>query len=86
MKDSKKAPNLRFPEFNDAWDQRKLEDIASFYKGSGYSKSDLIDNGTPLILYGRLYTQYETVITEVDTYAEEKKSKPIFGFGKIFGK
>lgn len=47
--------------------------MASFSKGSGYSKSDLIDSGTPLILYGRLYTKYETVITEVDTYAEEKK-------------
>lgn len=46
--------------------------MASFSKGSGYSKSDLIDSGT-LILYGRLYTKYETVITEVDTYAEEKR-------------
>ena len=53
--------------------------MASFSKGSGYSKSDLIDSGTPLILYGRLYTKYETVITEVDTYAEEKK-------GSVFSK
>ena len=72
-------PKLRFKEFSDAWEQRKLEDMASFSKGSGYSKSDLIDSGTPLILYGRLYTKYETVITEVDTYAEEKK-------GSVFSK
>ena len=72
-------PELRFSGFTDAWEQRKLEDMASFSKGSGYSKSDLIDSGTPLILYGRLYTKYETVITEVDTYAEEKK-------GSVFSK
>ena len=79
MSTTRKTPKLRFPEFTDDWEQRKLEDMASFSKGSGYSKSDLIDSGTPLILYGRLYTKYETVITEVDTYAEEKK-------GSVFSK
>ena len=79
MEKELKAPKLRFPGFTDDWEQRKLEDMASFSKGSGYSKSDLIDSGTPLILYGRLYTKYETVITEVDTYAEEKK-------GSVFSK
>ena len=43
--------------------------IASFAKGTGYSKADICKSGTPLILYGRLYTKYETVIHEVDTYA-----------------
>ena len=76
-------PKLRFKEFDDAWEQRKLEDMASFSKGSGYSKSDLIDSGTPLILYGRLYTKYETVITEVDTYAEEKKSSVFSKGGEV---
>jgi type I restriction enzyme S subunit len=78
-KNGESVPEIRFPGFTDAWEQRKLEDMASFSKGSGYSKSDLIDSGTPLILYGRLYTKYETVITEVDTYAEEKK-------GSVFSK
>ena len=27
MKDDKKVPQLRFPEFTDAWKQRKLEQI-----------------------------------------------------------
>lgn len=54
------------------WEQRKLRDIAEFSKGSGYSKGDLIESGTPIILYGRLYTKYETSISEVDTYVEAK--------------
>lgn len=54
------------------WEQRKLGDIAEFSKGSGYSKGDLIESGTPIILYGRLYTKYETSISEVDTYVEAK--------------
>ena len=65
-------PEIRFPGFTDAWEQRKLGDIAEFSKGSGYSKGDLIESGTPIILYGRLYTKYETSISEVDTYVEAK--------------
>ena len=51
------------------WEQCKVGAIASFAKGTGYSKADICKSGTPLILYGRLYTKYETVIHEVDTYA-----------------
>ncbi|WP_029071451.1 restriction endonuclease subunit S [Kandleria vitulina] len=72
-------PNIRFKGFTDAWEQRKLGDMVSFSKGSGYSKGDLKENGTPIILYGRLYTKYETVISEVDTFADEKK-------GSVFSK
>ena len=54
------------------WEQRKLGDMAEFSKGSGYSKGDLIESGTPIILYGRLYTKYETIISDVDTFVEAK--------------
>ena len=54
------------------WEHRKLGELVQFSKGTGYSKADLIDSGTPIILYGRLYTQYETTITEVDTFADAK--------------
>ena len=66
------TPNVRFKRFTEDWEQRKLGDIAEFSKGSGYSKGDLIESGTPIILYGRLYTKYETSISEVDTYVEAK--------------
>ena len=49
-----------------------MGDVAEFSKGSGYSKGDLIESGTPIILYGRLYTKYETIISDVDTFVEAK--------------
>ena len=66
----KLQPEIRFAGFTDDWEQRKLGELATFSKGCGYSKSDLRDSGYPIILYGRLYTQYETEITEVDTFIE----------------
>ncbi len=67
------VPEIRFKGFTEPWKQRKLEELVSFSKGSGYSKGDLREDGMPIILYGRLYTKYETVISEVDTFVEEKK-------------
>ena len=55
-----------------AWEQRKLGELVQFSKGTGYSKGDLKESGTPIILYGRLYTQYETVISDVDTFVDAK--------------
>ena len=62
-------PAIRFKGFSDTWEQRKAIDIADYSKGNGYSKGDLTDAGTPIILYGRLYTKYQFAISEVDTFA-----------------
>ncbi|WP_448860682.1 restriction endonuclease subunit S [Clostridium sp.] len=67
-----RTPEIRFKGFADDWEQRKLDDVAKFSKGNGYSKGDLIEAGTPIILYGRLYTGYETTISDVDTFVEAK--------------
>ena len=82
-KDGEKIPELRFPGFTDAWEQRKLESMATFSKGCGYSKSDLIDSGHEVILYGRLYTSYETVISSVNTYVELNDNSVISVGGEI---
>ena len=71
-KEGKTEPEIRFPGFTDAWEQRKLGEIANFSKGVGYSKNDLCEEGTPIILYGRLYTKYETSIFDVDTFVKGK--------------
>ena len=63
------TPKMRLPGFTGAWEQRKAIDIADYSKGNGYSKGDLTDAGTPIILYGRLYTKYQFAISEVDTFA-----------------
>ena len=63
-------PEVRFPEFKDAWEQCKLNKLAKFSKGKGYTKNDLKSNGKEIILYGRLYTKYETEIIDIDTFVE----------------
>ena len=65
MRESGRIPG----SFAISWEQRKAIDIADYSKGNGYSKGDLIDVGTPIILYGRLYTKYQFAISEVDTFA-----------------
>ena len=69
-KNGESIPELRFPGFTDPWEQRKALHLASYSKGKGYSKDDLTESGTPVILYGRLYTKYESVIEEVDTFVD----------------
>ena len=76
-KNGKHIPEIRFKGFTDAWEQCKLGDIATFSKGNGYSKSDLAPSGEPIILYGRLYTNYETTIRNVDTFVELKDKSVI---------
>ena len=71
-KNGASVPEIRFKGFTDPWEQRKLGEIAVFSKGVGYSKNDLCEEGTPIILYGRLYTKYETCIFDVDTFVKEK--------------
>ena len=46
MKDDKKVPQLRFPEFTDAWKQRKLEQIIDV--GSGRDYKHLSEGGIPV--------------------------------------
>ena len=78
-----KVPEIRFDGFTYDWEQRKLGDVAEFSKGNGYSKDDLIESGTPIILYGRLYTKYETIISEVDTYVEAKEGSVYSKGGEV---
>lgn len=82
-KNGEKNPEIRFEGFTDDWEQRKLDTVAKFSKGSGYSKGDLIETGTPIILYGRLYTKYETSISDVDTYAEAKEGSVYSKGGEV---
>ena len=64
-----REPRCFLGSFDFSWEQRKAIDIADYSKGNGYSKGDLTDAGTPIILYGRLYTKYQFAISEVDTFA-----------------
>lgn len=72
MISKQQTPPIRFIGFSEDWVERELGKIAQFSKGSGYSKADLRVEGSPIILYGRLYTKYQTVIDKVDTFVDEK--------------
>ena len=76
-------PAIRFKGFTDPWEQRKLGELVQFSKGAGYSKGDLKESGTPIILYGRLYTKYETVIADVDTFADAKNGSVYSRGGEV---
>ena len=77
------VPEIRFRGFTDPWEQRKLGELVQFSKGAGYSKGDLKESGTPIILYGRLYTKYETVIADVDTFADAKNGSVYSRGGEV---
>ena len=61
-----KIPQVRFPEFKDAWEHKRLGDIAKFSKGKVITKADIIENGNiECFRYGELYTKYGDSITEI---------------------
>ena len=65
------APHLRFPEFSGEWVETTLGKISEITKGSGISKDQLSEQGTPCILYGELYTKYKSeIIDEVYSRTE----------------
>ena len=68
-----KAPEVRFGGFSGPWSSEEMKNLGMFSKGAGYSKSDLKASGTPVVLYGRLYTDYQTAISQVDTFVEDRK-------------
>ena len=65
------VPNLRFGEYSDEWNLTELQKVATISKGSGISKDQLSENGTYCILYGELYTKYNSeIISEVYSKTE----------------
>lgn len=68
MTKEKLIPELRFPEFKGEWEKKKLGEVVNFKKGKGIPKRELSDSGKKCILYGELYTKYNEIINEVDSY------------------
>ena len=40
----------------DGVEYRRLGEIGSFIRGSGFQKADFVDEGNPCIHYGQIYT------------------------------
>ena len=56
---------MRFPEFSGEWEETTLGKISEITKGSGISKDQLSEQGSPCILYGELYTKYKSEVIGV---------------------
>ena len=67
---------MRFPEFSGAWETATLQSVATLSKGAGISKDQLSEEGQACILYGELYTKYnseiiDTIISKTDIDSEK---------------
>ena len=75
------VPEIRLDRFEGEWEVQSLKELASFSKGNGYTKSDLVNSGNEIILYGQLYTNYQTVISMVNTFVLETREKSVISKG-----
>ena len=75
------VPEIRLDGFEEEWEVQSLKELASFSKGNGYTKSDLVNSGNEIILYGQLYTNYQTVISMVNTFVLETREKSVISKG-----
>ncbi|MFS9304955.1 restriction endonuclease subunit S [Streptococcus peroris] len=75
------VPEIRLNGFEGEWEVQALKELASFSKGNGYTKNDLVNSGKEIILYGRLYTNYQTVISKVNTFVTTVKINTVISKG-----
>ena len=75
------VPEIRLDGFEGEWEVQILKEIASFSKGNGYTKNDLVNSGKEIILYGRLYTNYQIVISKVNTFVTTVKASTVISKG-----
>ena len=75
------VPEIRLGGFEGKWEVQTLKELASFSKGNGYTKNDLVNSGKEIILYGRLYTNYQTVISQVNTFVTTVKANAVISKG-----
>ena len=76
------VPEIRLDGFEGEWKVQSLKELARFSKGNGYTKSDLVNSGNEIILYGQLYTNYQTVISMFNTFVLETREKSVISKGR----
>ena len=78
----KNIPEIRFKEFTEAWEQRKLGEYGDFTYGHSAPKwSVTSDAKTPCVRYGELYTKFGVKIDKVFSYTNMPKNKLVFSKG-----
>ena len=69
------------------WKVKRPASFGRFLKGSGISKSDLVENGVPVILYGDIYTKYNLIAEHIFNFISQElasNSKPIYKGDLLF--
>ena len=56
------------------WNIRRLATLGFFSKGKNVTKSDLVENGEPVILYSHIYTTYSRVTNLTKFFISREKS------------
>ena len=87
-KNGESVPEIRFPGFTDAWEQRKLGNIANFINGRAYSQSELQDSGKYKILrVGNFYTNDSWYYSdmELDEKFYANKGDLLYTWSATFG-
>ncbi|MFV9508255.1 restriction endonuclease subunit S [Ligilactobacillus salivarius] len=69
-------PEVRYKNFSDAWEQRKLGEVATFINGRAYKQNELLDSGKYKVLrVGNFYTNdswYYSNLELADKYYIDK--------------
>ena len=61
------VPKIRFSNFTDTWEQRKLGTVATFINGRAYSQDELQSSGKYRVLrVGNLYTNYSWYYSDME--------------------
>ena len=81
-KNGSNVPEIRFSGFSDAWEQRELGMVGSFYYGHSCPKCSVTEDATtPCIRYGELYTKFGTIVDRVFSYTSMPSEKLRFSKG-----
>ena len=70
----KDAQGNDFPD----WEEKRLGEVATFKKGKGISKADIVEGGkNKCIRYGELYTEYSEIIKSIVSRTDTEKSSSV---------
>lgn len=69
-------------EIPDGWKWVKIGDLGRIFRGSGITRSDMIEKGKPVVRYGELYTTYGLQFSKTISFI----SDDLFRKSKIFPK
>ncbi|MGO5291331.1 restriction endonuclease subunit S [Porcincola sp. LCP21S3_C12] len=74
----KKVPKIRFPEFTDEWEQRKVSEITKFHKQGFYTTEDYNENKKYYLLRGTDLTENKLILKDTPKIDATEKDYQAF--------